>query len=148
MKIKQLIFWMIAIAIGFVAMWYALPAEATAVKVDVCHHDGQSGNFQTINIAEAGVPAHVPAHDKDYLGRCEVEVTPTVILSVTPVPDPTPTEVIDIETPTAGVSATIAPTQDPKGPPEWENPCFYLRDNPECKTKEEILDINNVGDTI
>ena len=47
--------------------------------------------------------------------------------------------------PIASPSAT--PTEEPKvqvtpapaAPPEWSNPCFYLRDHEECKSKEEVF---------
>lgn len=47
-------------------------AEATVIpKVDICHYDGQSGNFQTLNIAQVAANVHLALHDQDYSGACE-----------------------------------------------------------------------------
>ena len=53
---------------------------------------------------------------------------------------PTPSEE---SSPIATVSATPTSVSEvtpaPKGPPEWENPCFYLKDHEECKEKDKVF---------
>jgi len=54
--------------------------------------------------------------------------TPTATPSATPSDSPTPTATPKVET-----------TPAPAAPPEWSEPCFYLRDSEECKTKQEVF---------
>ena len=54
-------------------------------NVYICHYDGTSGNFQTLNISEQAAEEHLEQHELDYEGACE-EASPT------PTPTPTPGE--------------------------------------------------------
>ena len=127
---KYLYIWIVAIIIGILLVWYALPVGATATeKILICHRDEGKPEWKEIEIAISAWDAH--EEHGDYKGECEViSPTPTVTIA----PDPTPSA-----TPSATPTEEPKRGTDPKGPPEWENPCFYLRDNPECKTKSEIF---------
>ena len=62
-------------------------------KVDVCHYDGQSGNFQTLNIAQEAADEHLEQHELDYAGPCEEaspEVSPSPEASPEASPSPSP----------------------------------------------------------
>lgn len=88
----------LAILIGLILLICGLlltgpkDVEATVLpKVDVCHYDGQSGNYQTLNIAVPAAIAHLQQHEPDYPGECdEEEVTPTPTPEVTPTPTEEP----------------------------------------------------------
>src|SRR4051812_16192246 len=90
----------IGLIIGLMAVLVVAQAVgATYVpKVDVCHYDGESGNFQTLNIAATAALAHLEEHEADYEGACQ-EVTPTEEPTVTPSEEevtPTPTAAPDV----------------------------------------------------
>lgn len=42
-------------------------------KEDICHYDGRSGRYQTLNIASEAVEAHLKKDDRDYRGECKEE---------------------------------------------------------------------------
>lgn len=66
------------------------------------------------------------------------EPTPTPTATPTSEPTPTPTE-SPTTTPTESPTPTPSSTPGPKGPPEWEDPCFYLQGHKECLPKEEVF---------
>lgn len=87
------------------------------------------------------VPGHECEHGQhtnnphcDYDDDQSPTATPSATLSPTEVPSVTPTE-----TPEPIVTETPKNEPGPKGPPEWENPCYYLRDHEECKPKSEVF---------
>ena len=58
--------------LAFVFLFSTKDAGATYIpKVNICHFDGQSGNFQTLNIAIPAAIAHLTQHEPDYSGECE-----------------------------------------------------------------------------
>ena len=102
----------------------AFKAEATYVpKVDICHYDGQSGNYQTLHIAAIAAAIHLNQHEDDYSGACEEviptpteEVTPTITPTVVPC-DEAPSELVLVE----GVPcSTEEPTVTPEATPSDE----------------------------
>jgi hypothetical protein len=109
----------------------AFTVKATADKVDICHYDGQSGNYQTLNIAQEAVSAHIPGHVNDYLGAC-AEASPTP--SVSPSPSSSPCEYwCEDASPTPSPSPSPEVSPSPSSDPcvEEYNPA-WVEDQPIC----------------
>lgn len=76
-NIKLILFGIIAFVLFFLVMRLLITKPVQEVdatytpKVNICHFDGQSGNFQTLNIAIPASIAHLLQHDKDYAGVCK-----------------------------------------------------------------------------
>ena len=125
-------------------LYFAVVAFATD-KFDWCHCE-PNGGCQTLNLPLQALNGHKdaygnPLHAGDHEGICE-QPSPTPTCSVTPSVEPSVSPSITISpTPelTATPSATPTSPPEPKGPPEWAEPCYYMPDSEECRTRQEVF---------
>jgi len=83
-RIKYIILGIIITILGFFLLFLITRKADASVqipKVEICHFDGQSGNFQTLNIAIPAAIAHLAQHEPDYSGACQEEEEPVDVCS-------------------------------------------------------------------
>lgn len=143
---KRIITIAIFIIVGALLLYLALIARAKEI-----HYIETNGECQINDSEHVCTPGThcVLFNDESDNGKCEP--LPTSVPSVTPEPSATPTPIeckgdCQEVTPSPVPSITPEPTieqggQQPAGgaPPEWSNKCFYLKDDPDCKTKTQVF---------
>lgn len=125
----RLKYWHVLVAIlAFLALIVVVSVSRTNKDVYGCEERTPSPEPVYVSLCREDSCVEVECDQDECESTCKidddcVEATPTATPSATPTATPEPAR----------------PTPAPKGPPEWEDPCFYLQGHEECMTKDEIF---------